>query len=92
MNLEFNLSTAPTLQFPSESLSTADQELHEEAMRQAGKYLGEEVLLLKIIMRVDQRHLGRKIDGLSTFAYCLKYLKLSEAVAMNFINVARKSR
>lgn len=93
MNLEFDLeSSRPYLQLPPEPLSLADEELHQQALSRAQRYLEDEALLLETIMKVDQRRLYLKFDLGSTFAYCLKYLKLSEAVALNFIGVARKSR
>lgn len=76
----------------AQKLNPTEQSLHFEAMMQATRYLESEAKLLDIIIEIDRQKLYSKFDLNSTFVYCLKYLNLSEAVAYNFIAVARKAR
>lgn len=86
-NFELNAPVA----FKREPLTEKEKLLHLKALRGARRYAKAEAALLDIIKDVDRTRLYLKFDLNSTFAYCLKYLGLSEAVAFNFINVARKS-
>jgi hypothetical protein len=94
MNFSFDLG--PEFESPvilkSERLSVTEQRLHFEAMARAARYLESEASLLETIMDVDRTRLYLKFDLNSTFTYCVKLLNLSEAVAYNFIAVARKAR
>lgn len=75
-----------------EKLNLSQQKLHEEALLCAKNYRQAEAALLEIIMKVDACRLYRKFALNSTFTYCIDKLTLSESVAYNFINVARKSQ
>jgi hypothetical protein len=78
--------------FQTEPLTTRELELHEKAIAQAQIYLRSEAELLETIMAVDKSRFFLKLGLGSTFAYCLKVLKLSPAVTSNFINVGSKSQ
>src|SRR4051812_10165098 len=82
------------IQFEIKPLSDKEQKLHELAMFQAKRYLRDEADLLNTIIEIDRSRFYLKLDVKvnSTFAYCQKYLNLSNAVIYNFITVARKSR
>lgn len=92
-NFEFDLSPLSPVQpvvFSSTPLTEEEERLHERALASASRYAEAEAELLHVISAVDKGRLFLKFDLSSTFAYCLKHLGLSEAVAFNFINVARK--
>src|SRR6266404_1827990 len=80
------------IQFEIEPKSNEDLALHNLAISQAKRYLRDESDLLNTVMEVDRTRLFLKFDLKSTFAYCQKYLGLSDAVIYNFITVGRKSR
>jgi hypothetical protein len=90
MNLNSYFHQPPVV-FAAEPLTSSEEHLHAKAIERAHRYLETEVDLLSVIMEVDQTKLYFKFDLGSTFSYCLKYLKLSEAVTYSFINVARKA-
>lgn len=73
-------------------LSQQESEIHERALVVAARYRTAEAALLKLIMEVDESRLYLKLGVHSTFEYVVHHLHLSEAMAYNFINVARKSR
>src|SRR6266404_2764865 len=80
------------IQFEIEPKSNEDLALHNLAISQAKRYLRDESDLLNTVMEIDRTRLYLKFDVRSTFAYCQKYLGLSDAVIYNFITVGRKSR
>ncbi len=80
------------IKFALEPLSYPEQELHDRALQEAKRYLESEARLFKIIDEVDLSRFYLKLGYSSTFEYCLKALRLTEAVILNFINVARKAR
>jgi len=65
--------------------------LHEKAVRLAKDWLATEAELLNVIMEVEGIKLFRGMGYSSLHAYIVDALKLSPAVAFNFISVARKS-
>ncbi|MGZ3688179.1 MAG: hypothetical protein ACXVBW_07755 [Bdellovibrionota bacterium] len=68
------------------------QELHQQALEAARDYFRAEAVLLKILQKIDSCRGFRQLGYTSCFTYAVGALKLSEATAMNFINVARKSK
>lgn len=89
--MQENFELRSPVAFQREPLTEREQLLHMKALRNAKRYAEAEAELLNVIKEVDRTRLYLKFDLNSTFAYCLEYLGLSEAVAFNFINVARKS-
>lgn len=79
------------ISFSIDQLTDNESKLHAEARERARDYLRAEARLLEIIMDVDRTRLFAKLGFNSCFQYCVRSLSLSEAVAMNFINVARKA-
>jgi HNH endonuclease len=86
-----SFSEVAPISFCAEPLNEFERALHARALRNASDYLKAEAALLDVICEVDRARLFLKFDLGSTFAYCVQCLKLSEAVACNFINVGRKS-
>jgi hypothetical protein len=92
MNLELNLNEPKTLQFENLPLSKAEESLHERALTNGRNYKRAEAYVLRDIIEIDETKLYEKFRLTSTFAYCMKFLDLTEPVVYAFINVARKSR
>ena len=67
------------------------QKLDRQACRIAITYRKAEIGLLEIICQMDRTKAFYHLGFSSLFSYVTDRLKLSEAVAYNFINVARKS-
>lgn len=84
MNVDLSIPVAP--------LTPNELALHERTVSSAKEYLRCEAALLPLIDEIDLTRLYFKLNVTSTFAYCVKHLGLSEATALNFINVARRSR
>ncbi|MGZ6423508.1 MAG: hypothetical protein ACXWSR_21435, partial [Bdellovibrionota bacterium] len=68
------------------------QTFHAQALVAARKYFEAEAALLEILQKIDACRGFRTLGYTSCFTYAVGALKLSEATAMNFINVARKSK
>ncbi|MGZ3687872.1 MAG: hypothetical protein ACXVBW_06215, partial [Bdellovibrionota bacterium] len=68
------------------------QELHRQALIAAKEYFKAEAALLDILQKIDACRGFRQLGYPSCFTYAVGALKLSEATAMNFISVARKSK
>src|SRR4051794_15664406 len=66
-------------------------QLHQRALQVAKKYFLAEADLLVILQELDMDRAYLDLDHPSLFDYAVKALKLSESVAFNFINVARKA-
>ncbi|MGZ6311755.1 MAG: hypothetical protein ACXWOH_14055, partial [Bdellovibrionota bacterium] len=66
--------------------------LHERAIQAAANFHRAEAELLSILQELDRCRGYREQGYSSLFAYSVGALKLTESVACNFINVARKSR
>jgi hypothetical protein len=67
------------------------RELDRRARAAARRYLGAEAELLGILQELDQAKGFRDFGHPSLMAYAVRELGLSEAVALNLINVARKA-
>src|SRR4051794_21702275 len=67
------------------------QELHKKALNATKKYLEVEAELLEIIQQIDRTKAFRELAYSSMHAYCTQALNLTDAVAYNFIAVARKA-
>lgn len=78
--------------FPPEELTLDERMLHERAVRDGQEHINSEARILTDVMEVDQNRFYHKLDCRSTHAYCCRYMRLTSAMASNFINVARKSR
>jgi hypothetical protein len=89
MNLAFDLHS-PVF-FKTEALTESEMSMHSRALSRARDYRLAEASLLESVIEIDGSRLYEKFDLDSTFAYCMKYMKLSEAVVYNFITVARKA-
>jgi hypothetical protein len=66
--------------------------IHERALEKASCFKRAEADLLEIIDEIDKAKSYFEKEFTSCFDYCVKFLKLSEAVSYNFISIARKSR
>ena len=67
------------------------QKLHEEATRLSKNYFRAEAELLDVLQKIDAVKAFRDFQCTSLYQYAVSVLKLSEATAYNFINVARKA-
>lgn len=67
------------------------RELHQRALEAARKYFSAEADLLELIQKIDACRGFRSLGHASLFSYAVGELKLSENVALNLINVARKA-
>ncbi|MBI1860136.1 MAG: HNH endonuclease [Deltaproteobacteria bacterium] len=68
------------------------QQIHGEALRCAGNFKRAEAALLDALQRVDERKVYREMGHASLFAYTVSALRLSDALAFQFISVARKAK
>ncbi len=68
------------------------QKTHNLAIEAAKKFKTAEAELLNIIIKIDEHRVFVAMGYSSLFTYCVSALGLSESVAYNFVNVARKSR
>ncbi|MBI2605860.1 MAG: HNH endonuclease [Deltaproteobacteria bacterium] len=66
-------------------------ELHRRALEAARKFFQAEAELLDLIQKIDGCKGFRDLGHTSLFSYAVGELKLSESVALNLINVARKA-
>ncbi len=66
--------------------------LHEKALTKAKTFHRAEAELIDVLQEIDTAKSFLRYACTSLFDYCLKYLKLSEANASNFIAIARKSK
>ncbi|MBI2605973.1 MAG: hypothetical protein HYW49_07820 [Deltaproteobacteria bacterium] len=66
-------------------------ELHRRALEAARKFFQAEAELLELIQKIDACKGFRDFGHTSLFSYAIGELKLSESVALNLINVARKA-
>src|SRR5471030_155838 len=67
------------------------QDIDENAVISAKKFLRSEADLLVNIQRVDEARVWEKLAYTSVFNYCTKRLRLSESTTSAFISVSRKS-
>src|SRR4051794_37978956 len=72
-------------------MNTFQQSLHEKAIFIAGEYLRREAELIGILQELERNKTYRQFEMPSLYAYATKLLKLSDAVAITLINIARKS-
>lgn len=68
------------------------QSIHDRALEAARIFKKAESELIDIIQDIDFQKRFREKNFTSTFDYCVKFLKLSEATSYTFISLARKSR
>lgn len=66
-------------------------ELHQHALDAARRFFQAESELLELIQKIDVCKGFRELGHTSLFSYAVGELKLSESVALNLINVARKA-
>src|SRR4051812_13651216 len=72
-------------------LTQEQSQIHSRAVALATQYKRIEGQLIFILQEVDRTKLFKPLGRSSLFQYAVMELKLSEAVAYAFINVARKS-
>src|SRR5262245_30023058 len=89
-NLEFQIVDAVV--FEPQPLSSHSQQIHDNAIKCAKRYLVAEADLLEAIIQVDKDRTYEKFGETHLTPYCMKYLNLSDEVAGYFVRVARKSR
>jgi 5-methylcytosine-specific restriction endonuclease McrA len=65
--------------------------LHRRALAAAKRFFQVEAELLDILLEMDRTRAFEEFGYASLFAYTTQELKLSESVALGFINVARKT-
>ncbi len=68
------------------------KEIDKRALQIVQGFKRCEADLLNIIIEVDDKKVFRKMGYASLFQYVVKRMQLSEALAYNFINVARKAK
>ncbi len=66
--------------------------LHDRALLRAKTFHRAEAELIDVLQEIDEHKSFLHFECTSLFDYSLKYLKLSEANASNFIAIARKSK
>lgn len=66
-------------------------ELHRRALEATRRFFQAEAELLDLIQKIDACKGFRELGHTSLFSYAVGELKLSESVALNLINVARKA-
>ena len=66
--------------------------LHQQALKIAEQFRKTESELLDILQKIDKQRVYSQLGFASLFAYAIGALKLSEAVAYSFIQVARKAK
>ena len=74
------------------ALNTNDQLIFDRAFDRARNYVSSEAKLLESILEIDREKIFKKFGETYLTPFCVKYLKLSDAVAENFVRVARKSK
>lgn len=67
------------------------RELHQRALDAARRFFKAEAELLELIQRIDACKGFWELGHTSLFSYAVSELKLSESIALNLINVARKA-
>ncbi len=68
------------------------KDIDQKALKNTQHFKRCEADLLNIIIELDEKKVFRKMGYASLFQYVVKRLGLSEAMAYNFINVARKTK
>ncbi len=68
------------------------QKTHKLALEAAKKFKRAEAELLDVIIKIDEHRVFVAMGYSSLFTYCVSALGLTEGVAYNFVNVARKSK
>jgi len=66
--------------------------IHEKALEVATRFKQAEADLISVLQEVEMARVFITLGYTSLFNYCVQALGLSEAVAANFITVARKAR
>lgn len=66
--------------------------LHQRAVEVAARYHRNEAELIAVLQELDEHRIYRHYECTSLFQYAVRYLKLSEDTALNYITVARKAR
>ena len=74
------------------ALNTKDQLIFDRAFDRARNYVFSEAKLLESILEIDREKIFKRFGEVYLTPFCVKYLMLSDAVAENFVRVARKSR
>lgn len=72
-------------------MKTKIQALHEQALVVAKRYLQAEGELIDLLQKIDEGQGYRKLNYPSLYLYATQALRLSEAVSLSLITVARKS-
>jgi 5-methylcytosine-specific restriction endonuclease McrA len=66
--------------------------IHDRALQIVSSYKRAESQLIDLIQEIDDKKSYLEKHFTSTFDYCVKFLRLSEHTALDFIGVARKSK
>jgi HNH endonuclease len=73
-------------------LNLKQKEIHERALVVGKNYQIAEVDMIQILQEVEAAQIHKSLGLSSLLKYALKYLKLSEPIALTFIAVARKCK
>jgi hypothetical protein len=76
----------------AKNLNPLDKALHKRALDIAQRFKRDEIDLVDILQKIEDKKTFLRLGFTSCFDYAVKALGLSENVAYNFINVARKSK
>jgi 5-methylcytosine-specific restriction endonuclease McrA len=76
----------------AKNLNPLDKALHERALEIATRFKRDERDLVDVLQKIEDKKTFLRLGFTSCFDYAVKALGLSENVAYNFINVARKSK
>jgi hypothetical protein len=74
------------------TLNLKQKEIHERALVVGKNYRIAEVDVIQILQEVDAAQIHKSLGLSSLLKYALKYLRLSEPIALTFIAVARKCK
>jgi hypothetical protein len=74
------------------TLNLKQKEIHERALVVGKNYQIAEVDMIQILQEVEAAQIHKSLGLSSLLKYALKYLKLSEPIALTFIAVARKCK
>src|ERR1700733_9773455 len=67
------------------------QEIHERALKAAGRFKRAEADLISVLQEVEASRVFVELKFTSLFQYCVEALGLSEDVTANFVTVSRKA-
>ena len=68
------------------------ESIHEKALHIAAQFRKNQSQLIDIIQEIDSKRAFYEKGFKSTYDYCIKFLKLSDNTALDFIAISRKAR